>query len=291
MIELRHLRLIEAINSKGGVTRAAAALNITQSGLSHQLKGLEQQLGTEIFFRINKRMVLSPAGRHLLAAAHKLIPDLDALEAELKEIGNEEHSLLRISTQCNTSYHWLPLIIQEFRKKYSGIEVELNVVATGNPAAAVLEGKLDIGFINRPVHEKKLKTFPLFADEMVAIMPPHHPLSGHRYLSARDFQDENLIFRKLLIPAGIRPKKISQVMLTEAIIEMVKAGLGISVLSRWIVDRHLHTGELKGVRVTKNGMFRNWSAVVLNRPEIPAHYLEFIRLVGSKSLPSRMKRT
>ena len=75
-LELRHLRTIKAIHDAGGLARAAEVLNITQSALSHQVKGLEDQTGVELFVRRSKPLKLSAAGQRLLRAAEKVLPEL-----------------------------------------------------------------------------------------------------------------------------------------------------------------------------------------------------------------------
>ncbi len=81
-IEFRHLRTIKAIHETGGVARAAEVLNITQSALSHQIKGLEDQTGVELFVRRSKPMRLSAAGMRLLRLADRILPEIDALQDE-----------------------------------------------------------------------------------------------------------------------------------------------------------------------------------------------------------------
>ena len=80
-IEFRHLRTIQAIHEEGGLARAADRLNITQSALSHQIKGIEDQAGVELFVRRSKPMKLSAAGFRLLRVAEKVLPEIAALEA------------------------------------------------------------------------------------------------------------------------------------------------------------------------------------------------------------------
>ena len=74
-IEFRHLRTIRAIHEAGGVARAADLLNTTQSALSHQIKGLEEQTGVELFIRKSKPIRLSAAGQRLLIFANKILPE------------------------------------------------------------------------------------------------------------------------------------------------------------------------------------------------------------------------
>ena len=115
------------------------------------------------------------------------------------------------------------------------------------------------------------------------------------YLRARDFADENLIlyvppeestvFEKLLRPAGVVPARVSQVQLTEAIIEMVKAGLGITVLARWAVKDQMESGRLITRPLTSKGLHRQWSAAMLRNDSTPDYVNAFVDLLSRPAMP------
>src|SRR5215203_1368178 len=97
-LEVRHLKLIKSIAEEGSVTRAGSRLYLTQSALSHQLRDVEDKLGVALFTRMNKRMVLTPAGERLLASAHNVLDELKRTEEDLRHIALERERILRIST-------------------------------------------------------------------------------------------------------------------------------------------------------------------------------------------------
>jgi len=113
---------------------------------------------------------------------------------------------------------------------------------------ALLEGAIDLAIVHRVTRDSRLRLRPLFRDEMVVVMHPRHRLSRAPFVAAQDLAPEhlilysipreaNLVFREVLIPAGVSPKRLTHIQLTEAIVEMVKASLGVSVLARWSVAR------------------------------------------------------
>ncbi|HET6268237.1 MAG TPA: LysR family transcriptional regulator [Acidobacteriota bacterium] len=296
-LEVRHLLLVDAISKEGGVTKAAHRLNLTQSAVSHQLKEIEDRLGCPLFLRVNRKMVLTEGGHKILACAERILPELQRTEDSIRRMSKGQEGILRISTQCNTLYHWLPGMLGLFARSYPGIDVQINVEATGRPFAALMEGKLDLAIAYSKERDKNLAYFPLFQDELVVVMPPDHRLANQPYVRAMDFSEETLImysveleesyiYQKVLVPAGVQPKKLYKVMLTEAIIEMVKAGIGISVLAKWAVAPYLKTNELKGLRFTKHGVHRNWHAVTLKNQVNPPYYLEFARLLAQNPIPA-----
>lgn len=300
-LEVRHLRLIRAIAEEGSVTKAGNRLFLTQSALSHQLRDLESRLGATLFDRVNKKMLLTPAGQRVLVAANEILDHLDRVEEDIKRIASNREGVLRISTECYTCYHWLPPVLKKFNAAYPGIDVKIIVEATGDPIRALLDGVIDIGLVNSPRQNRKLRYQPLFRDEFVVIVPRGHPLGSKRYISPADFMDEHLIiysapeetraFRHILIPAGVTPKRVSSVRLTEAIVEMVKAGLGIGILSKWSIAQQLEAGMVQAVQLTKRGFFRTWHAAIPSNTRTP-HLDAFIRLLANNSVlvPEPKKR-
>lgn len=292
-LDIRHLKLLVAITEERSVTRAGERLHLTQSALSHQLRDLEERLGMQLFLRLNKRMLPTPAGERLLQSARGVLEELERAEEELAQMAQSKRGTLRLSTECYTCYHWLPAKLKEFSRRYPAVEVRIVVEATRRPLAALLDGKLDLAVVSCCPRDPRIIYRPLFSDELVAILPPDHKLASRPYLRARDFADQHLIlyvapedsdlFRLLLKPAGVQPARLSQVQLTEAIIEMVKAGLGISVMARWAVNESLKSGRLLARPLTRRGVHRQWSAAILKRDPVPAHLSDFISLLARDS--------
>src|SRR5947208_105940 len=151
---------------------------------------------------------------------------------------------------------------------------------------------LDLAIVSNDDHDDRLAYVPLFSDELVALLRPDHPLSPKPFLTAADFADQHLfvyllppeendVFTKLLSPAGVMPRRVSAVPLTEAILELVKGGAGIAVLARWAVAPHLKTGELKAVGLTRHGLERRWRAAMLRQRPVPLYLREFAGLLAA----------
>src|SRR5688572_30629901 len=129
-LELRHLQLVLAIHETRSVTAASERLNVTQSALSHQLKEIESRLQTELFLRVRKKMVLTPAGEAVLRAARPVLQQIAETEDEIRRLNGDRSGTITISTQCYTCYHWLPPVLTRFQKKYPGVEVHIDAEAT-----------------------------------------------------------------------------------------------------------------------------------------------------------------
>jgi LysR family transcriptional regulator for metE and metH len=192
-------------------------------------------------------------------------------------------------------------LLQSFHRKYPGVDVQIAVAATKRPVEALLEGEIDLAVVTSSVNDKRLVLTPLFEDELVAVVSPDHPFARKSFVDPDDFAEEHLIiysadrtdsytFSRILTPAGVEPARVSEVPLTEAILELVKAGLGISVMARWAIEPALRAGAARAVRVTKRGVFRPWSAVTLrDRPE-PKWQREFISLLARQALHAKVEK-
>ncbi|MBL8169358.1 MAG: LysR family transcriptional regulator [Acidobacteria bacterium] len=294
-LDIRHLKLIVAVTEEKSLTKAGERLHLTQSALSHQLRDIEERLGAPLFFRLNKKMILTQAGERLLHSARQVLEELKRAEDDLKQMCAGQHGMLRLSTECYTCYHWLPELFRDFSLRYPDVEVKILAESTHDPLPALLNGKIDLAIVSTEERDKRLHYKPLFQDELVAIMPPGHALADRPYLRARDFVGQHLIlyvgpkdshlYQHVLIPAGVSPARLTQMQLTEAIVELVKAGIGIGVLARWVVQEQLDAGTLIARSVTKNGLRRRWHAAFLKNDFVPAFMHDFIELLSRPAMP------
>ena len=299
-IEVRHLRMVDAIAATGGVTAAAARLHLTQSAVSHQLREVEDRLGTPLFHRLGRRMTLTAAGQRVLAAARRVLGDLAVAEADVRRLASGETAVLRVCAQCNTGYHWLPPLVDVFRRRHPSVDVTLAVECTMRPVEALFEGRLDLAIVTQAVHSGRLRVRPLFEDEHAAIVAPDHPFAARAFVTAEDFARERLLLysgseedsftiQRILRPAGVEPERITFVMLTEAILEMVKAGLGVSVMQTWAIEPALAAGDVVAVPITASGIRRQWSAATLKAAGRVPHVDAFIDLLAARALPARQR--
>ena len=296
-LEIRHLKLVAAIAETGSVTLAGNRLHLTQSALSHQLRDAEEQLGVALFERRSGRMVLTPAGARLLQSANTVLAELESAEKEIRD-GNGEGApkgVLRLSTECYTVYHWLPPRLRLFQLQFPEVDFQLVIEATDRPFEALLDGKLDLAIVCDPIRNSKIRYTPLFEDEVVIVVPRGHRMANRKYAELQDFIGENLILyppkedstllTKFLTPAGIAPRKIVEVTLTDVIIEMVRGGLGVAAMARWAVAPQLESGGLVGLPFTEQGFRRTWSAAQLRDKRAPVYLDEFIRLLTEHPIP------
>lgn len=289
-MEIRQLKLIKAIVEEGSITKAIDKLHLTQSALSHQLREAEYHLGTKIFHRINKKMVLTKAGEKVYEMANDVLSRMSDTELQIKKLIYGEAGELRLSTECYTSYHWLPALMKQFHLIYPSVALTIVMEATHHPLQKLLAGQLDIAITSDPVKDDNIVYTELFQDEMVAVVPDTHPWAGKKFVVAEDFAEQPLIIHSLpmetvtvhqflLAPAGISPKKIIVLPLTEASIEMVKAEMGIMVMAKWALQPYLRDAALKAVKIGKNGLKRTHFAATLSNKQPPEYLHRFIEFL------------
>ena len=272
LLDVGHLEMMDAIDREGTVTGAARRLHLTQPAVSHRLKALETRLGIELFRREAGRMALTQEGSRLLASARAVLEELERVEHDLGQMRAGYQGVLRITTECYTCYHWLPTILRRFRERFPRVDLQIVPEATHTPIETMLEKRLDLAIVHNPVVASGVVARELFADELVAIVPPEHELAERQHLEADDFAgltlilhsrpEESVLIRELLRPAGVEPARVLELQLTEAVVETVKAGLGVSVVARWTIARDLAAGSLVGVPITEGGLHRTWYAAM-----------------------------
>jgi LysR family transcriptional regulator, regulator for metE and metH len=287
-LEVRHLQLVAAVADMGSLTRAGDRLHLTQSALSHQLRGIESRLGAALFLRVGKRLVLTPAGERLLVSANDILERLAQAEEDIRRMGKEHAGVLRITTECYTCYHWLPPLLMRYRRKFPRIEVRIDVEATRAPIAMLLAGKIDLAIVSSAVTDRRLVSRKVFEDEVVLIAARHHRFAQQSHVRITEMRDETLfiyppreesrVLQEVLLPAGVSPR-IEEVQLTEAITELVKAGLGVAFLARWAVQPLIDAGTIVARPLTARGLHRVWRAVMPKDLARADYVLEFIDLL------------
>ena len=288
-LESQHLRIIAEVARRESVTRAADHLHVTQSAVSHQLHDLEQKLGTPLFVRSGRRMLLTPAGRLVVEAADGVLGAIAAVEAKVTQIARHAAGELRVCTHCYTGYSWLPAVVDALRRRYPTCGLQILPEYTADPVRALLDAKLDLAIMNDECDDRRLRYRELFEDEHVAVVPRSHRWAARPFVTPEDVANEPLylfsrtvdnsfIVRKVLRPAGFEPCQVTYLQLSEGIIEMVKAGMGATVLPRWSIAPSL-CADIRAIRITRKGVFRKWYAVSLSDVKPTPFMEEFVRLL------------
>ena len=299
-LEVRHLQLVAAVADTGSLTRAGDRLHLTQSALSHQLRGIESRLGAALFLRVGKRLVLTPAGERLLASAKDVLERLAHAEEDIRRMGRENAGVLRLTTECYTCYHWLPPLLMRYRRKFPRVEVRIDVEATRAPIEGLLAGRLDLAIVTGAVSDRRLVSKKLFEDEVVLIAARDHRFAQQTHVRLSELRDETFyiyppreesrVLQEVLLANGISPARVEEVQLTEAITELVKAGLGVAALARWAVQPLVDAGAIVARPLTARGVHREWRAAMPKDLARADYMVEFIDLLEKHAPGGRSGR-
>ena len=272
-LEFRHLRTIKAIHDCGGLARAADQLNITQSALSHQIKGLEEQAGVALFVRRSKPMKLSAAGMRLLRLAEQILPQVEAATEEFAALRAGKSGRMHIAIECHACFEWLFPVLEGFRKDWPDIDVDIRPGLAFDALPALQKEEVDLVVSSDPEDLAGVEFLKLFDYAPVFVASARHPLAQKPFIEAEDFRGQTLItypversrldvFSQLLIPAKVEPAVIRQVELTAVILLLVASNRGVSVLPDWVVREVKYSSDYVTRPLTADGLTRTLYAAV-----------------------------
>src|SRR5476649_1470841 len=254
MIELKHLRTLQALRNTGSLAAAASQLHQTQSALSHQFSDLEQRLGFRLFVRKSQPLRFTPQGEIMLNLAEQVLPQIQqALQA-----CNEPHQTsLRIAIECHSCIQWLTPALDNFHQNWPQVLMDFKSGVTFDPQPALQQGELDLVLTSDVLFRSGLHYSPMFDFEVRLVLAPDHPLANKAVITPEDLSSEILmiypvqrqrldIWRHFLQPAGVSPA-LKNVDNTLLLIQMVSARMGIAALPHWVVESF----ERQGLVVTK----------------------------------------
>lgn len=272
-LDIRHLEMIEVLAETPRITDAAEKLRVTPSALSHRIKEMERRLGVPLFIRIHKRLRPSPAAEYLGQVAKRLLGELARAEEDVCRMAQGVQHVVRLSVEAYSSYHWLPGFLKHLQTVMPDVGVQVVAAAARNAMNCLNDRSVDLILVSGERARSGAELVHLFDDELMFIMPPDHALAGRDFIEGPDIVGENFItytrlpepdreYALLFRPNNTFPNWTETVELPEAIVEMVAAGLGTSILAGWAVRKQLNNGRVKGCRVSAEGIRVPWYAAV-----------------------------
>lgn len=297
-LEIRHLQSLAAIRDCGGVAPAAERLHLTPSALSHQIKALEDRYGNALFIRKSRPMVFTPLGRHLLALADRLLPDVERTEREGKRLAGGAAGRLYIAIDCHSCIDWLLPSMDAYRERWPEVELDLSLSHSFDPLPALLDGSVDLVITSDPEDHTRIRYARLFRYQSVLIMANSHPLAGRKFIDPTDLREETIItypvgedrldlYRAFLNPARVRPAARRTAELTSVIVQLVASGRGVAALPSWAVSKYLDAGYVSSSRLGRKGV---WAMLHAGRrredADIPyvQGFIEQARAISARTL-------
>lgn len=294
MLERIHLAIVREVDRRGSLTAAAEALHLTQSALSHTVKKLEQQLGTEIWHREGRRLRLTQAGEYLLAVADRLLPQLAHAEERIGQYARGERGTLRIGMECHPCYQWLLKVVSPYLEAWPDVDVDVIQKFQFGGIGALFGYEIEVLVTPDPLFRPGLKFEPVFDYEQVLVVGPTHALRTASYVKPEQLASEVLItypvavdrldvYTQFLTPAGITPRRHKTIETTDIMLQMVASGRGVAALPRWLVDEYADKIAVTPIRLGPNGIAKQ-IFLGIREADDRVDYLEaFISLARSPS--------
>jgi DNA-binding transcriptional LysR family regulator len=268
-LDSRQLRAFVTLAKTGSFTQAARELNLSQSAVSHSMKALEREVGCRILDKLGKKAVLTQAGEQLLAHAERILAEMAQARAELGRLGKWGQSRLRLGASTTAAQHILPGVLREFKDSFPGCVISIEPGDTPEMIEALRAHRIDLALNLEPSPGEPLDFRPLFTDELHFILSPQHPWARAGRVSRDEIGRQNYILYKRLsytsamIESYFREDDVvlhSQLDLgnMEAIKELVKLNLGISILAPWTAKAELAAGSLVAMPLGKRKLRRRW---------------------------------
>ncbi len=291
-VSLRQLRVFEAAAQLGSFSKAAAALHLTQPGVSMHIKELERCAGLALFERIGKKLFVTEAGREMLVRAREIMRALKDAEEALDGLKGLRRGLVNLGV-VSTAKYFVPQLLARFRSDHPDLELRLSVHNRGAVIQELTDNAIDLAIMGRAPQSGELTAEPFAANPHVIVAAPSHPLARARRLRAAVLEKENFIVREP--GSGTRvamqtffdehqiPVKVGMEMSSnETIKQAVMAGIGISFLSQHTIGLELETGKISVLDVRGTPVMRRWHVAHLTRKRLSPTAEAFKRFVLSR---------
>jgi LysR family transcriptional regulator, regulator for metE and metH len=293
MIERIHLAIIREVERQGSLTAAAEHLFLTQSALSHSIKKLEQQLGTDIWLREGRSLRLTQAGQYLLAVANRLLPLLSLAEERLRQFAQGERGTLRIGMECHPCYQWLLKVVSPYLADWPDVDVDVKQKFQFGGIGALFGYEIDMLVTPDPLYKPSLVFKPVFDYEQVLVVHNQHALAKLAYIVPEQLSNETLItypvetdrldiYNQFLQPAGISPHVHKPIETTDIMLQMVASGRGVAALPRWLVEEYQSRFNVTPVQLGKQGIAKQ-IYLGIRETDVETDYVQaFINLASSR---------
>jgi DNA-binding transcriptional LysR family regulator len=288
--DLAHLRTFRVVAETSSFTRAAARLYLTQSAVSHQIKGLEEELGEALFIRTRHGVRLAQAGEAVLEHVDRIFEEVEALRRRLGHDTDQPVGRVRAAAATQALVHLFAPHFRAFMQAYPRVEVVFrSTVSTDRTVADILSGVADVGFASKPVYSATLNVTELFDDELLLVVSPDHRLARVGSASVKDIRSERLILfergasirrasDQFFERAGIKPDLALESNDTDFIKLMVLSGVGISLLPAWAMREEVRSGTLVPIRIRGHRLRRSVAMLSRGRfqPSATRAFIAFI---------------
>lgn len=271
-LDSRQLRIFVALARTGGFTSAAREVFLSQSAVSHSVKTLEQDVGCRLFDRVGKKVLLTQAGETLLVHAERVLHEMRLARENLEHLNKWGQSRIRIGASSTTCQYILPSVIRKFKEEYPDCVISIEPADVSDSVELLKNNQIDVAITLEPDQLDKLSFQSLFTDELMFIVSANHEwaLKGHvirnqiqkqKFVlynkASQTFRMIEQFFRR----DGIGINTLIEFGSMDAIKELVKLGLGISVMAPWVARAEIEAGSIVALPLARRLLRRQWGVL------------------------------
>ena len=254
----RRLQVFHTVARLLSFTKAAESLHMTQPAVTFQVRQLEEHFNTRLFDRTHNRISLTEAGRQVYEYADRIFALYAEMENAVREMTGDVSGVLMLGASTTIAEYMLPALLGDFKKQYPDVNVQLRVSNSDGIVHMVETNVIDLGVVEAPVMNKNLVVEVCRVDQLVAILPPGHPLADREavrigelleypYICREEGSGTREVIAEYMQQQGVNSMQVNLAMelgSPEAIKGAVEAGMGISIISRATVVKELQLGTL-----------------------------------------------
>ena len=277
--DLRQVRAFVAVAETESFTRAAERLYLTQSAVSHSIRGLEENLGSKLVDRMGKRICLTQDGVVFLRGCRRVLQELTSTVRELDALKRWGQGRIRIGATHSLCHYMLPMVLREFRDCFPRCEIHIESGDTSKLIEMLDSSRLDVAL---GIHLRTpgwCRFQPLFEDALVFVVSPQHPwvvldevtpeaMAEESYLVYAKASETYRLIRNHTEKAGVRLRATLSLGDMEAIKAMAKIGIGVGIVAPWVASKELEAGELVALPIRAGTLTRSWGVFTHESKEV-----------------------
>ena len=256
-MDTQHLHAFVAIAEQGSFSAAAEKLHLTQPAISKRIALLEDQLGTRLFDRVGRSVILTPAGKILLNKAQLILSEVTATQRAIADLKGEVQGQLSIATSHHVGLHYLPPVLREFSSLYSQVKLDLHFLDSEHAYEEILNSRYDLAVVTLSLEQDpRLETYSIWQDQLQFVAAPDHPLATQSHLQLADLTRHQAILPDIntyttRLVKNLFDQQNLSIDITvvtnhlESIKMMLSIGLGWGVLPDRLIDHQLHRLDVK----------------------------------------------
>jgi len=294
-MDLRQLEILKAVADTGSFTGAGRRLHVSQSAVSRQILLLESELNEPLFWRIKRKVKITPAGEALLQLAIRVFDDIKETTAGITETQEKLTGTVRLVGGMTVCLFVFPTLLREFRRAHPEVDVKVITGSSERLLRKLRAGSADLGLLTLPIDEPDLVTKPVIREEMMLLTYPTHALAKRGRVDPQELvrqpfvlyepgSNTRRVIDEFFVKERIQPRIVMETENVEIIKAMVRSGIGVGITSLQAAEREVKEGQLAAVRITGHTLVRETGWVYLKANRIPRKVDEMIRTL-EKTLP------